>query len=416
MNYEYRDSGIDWIGKVPKHWEVTSIKKEFQVIPSNVDKKTEDDEAEVKLCNYVDVYYNDFITSDIEFMVASATDNEISKFQLKLGDVLITKDSEDPFDIAVPAIVKYSEDKLLCGYHLSMIRSINNGIDGSYLFWALKDEFIASQLWREACGVTRWAIASRHIKNSTVPFPSKPEQIAIANYLDKACADIDRVVEIKRNQIENLQQQLKSIIHHTVTKGLNPKAEMKESSIDWIGKVPKHWKRSRIKDIVHLQSGDNIVSEQINDFDEFPVYGGNGLRGYFSDYTHEGEFVLIGRQGALCGNINYASGKFWATEHAVVATPIKKVSTIWLGEILRTMNLNQYSNSAAQPGLSVEKIKNLYFMVPPFEEQKEIGKFIEEYSSTKVSVQSKIEKQIEIILNYKKSLIHEVVTGKKQVV
>ena len=191
---------------------------------------------------------------------------------------------------------------------------------------------------------------------------------------------------------------------------------MKESSIDWIGKVPKHWKRSRIKDIVHLQSGDNIVSEQINDFDEFPVYGGNGLRGYFSDYTHEGEFVLIGRQGALCGNINYASGKFWATEHAVVATPIKKVSTIWLGEILRTMNLNQYSNSAAQPGLSVEKIKNLYFMVPPFEEQKEIGKFIEEYSSTKVSVQSKIEKQIEIILNYKKSLIHEVVTGKKQVV
>lgn len=416
MNYEYRDSGIDWIGKVPKHWEVTSIKKEFQVIPSNVDKKTEDDEAEVKLCNYVDVYYNDFITSDIEFMVASATDNEISKFQLKLGDVLITKDSEDPFDIAVPAIVKYSEDKLLCGYHLSMIRSINNGIDGSYLFWALKDEFIASQLWREACGVTRWAIASRHIKNSTVPFPPKPEQIAIANYLDKACADIDRVVEIKRNQIENLQQQLKSIIHHTVTKGLNPKAEMKESSIDWIGKVPKHWKRSRIKDIVHLQSGDNIVSEQINDFDEFPVYGGNGLRGYFSDYTHEGEFVLIGRQGALCGNINYASGKFWATEHAVVATPIKKVSTIWLGEILRTMNLNQYSNSAAQPGLSVEKIKNLYFMVPPFEEQKEIGKFIEEYSSTKVSVQSKIEKQIEIILNYKKSLIHEVVTGKKQVV
>lgn len=246
-----------------------------------------------------------------------------------------------------------------------------------------------------------------------VPVPPLTEQIAIANYLDKSCADIARGVEIKKKQIENLQQQLKSIIHHTVTKGLNPKAEMKESGIDWIGKVPKHWKRSRIKDIVHLQSGDNIVSEQINDFDEFPVYGGNGLRGYFSDYTHEGEFVLIGRQGALCGNINYASGKFWATEHAVVATPIKKVSTIWLGEILRTMNLNQYSNSAAQPGLSVEKIKNLYFMVPPFEEQKEIGKFIEEYSSTKVSVQSKIEKQIEVLLSYKKSLIHEVVTGKK---
>jgi len=142
------------------------------------------------------------------------------------------------------------------------------------------------------------------------------------------------------------------------------KYEYTESGIEWIGDFPKHWKIHRIKDIVNLKSGDNIVSEQITVDDEFPVYGGNGLRGYYTSYTHEGDFVLIGRQGALCGNINYAHGKFWASEHAVVATPIKFTEIIWLGELLRIMNLNQYSNSAAQPGLSVEKIKNLYLSIP----------------------------------------------------
>ena len=215
-------------------------------------------------------------------MIASATDNEINKFQLKNGDVLITKDSEDPFDIAVPALVKHTEEKLLCGYHLSMIRSINNRIEGSFLFWSLKDEFIATQLWREACGVTRWAIASRHIKNSTIPFPPKQEQLAIAKYLDKACADIDHVVEIKRKQIENLQQQLKSIIHHTVTKGLNSKAEMKASSIDWIGKVPKHWKVERLKDISKIVETGSTPPTAVYEYYEngsIPWYGPSSFSG-----------------------------------------------------------------------------------------------------------------------------------------
>jgi len=155
------------------------------------------------------------------------------------------------------------------------------------------------------------------------------------------------------------------------------KYEYTESGIEWIGDFPKHWKIHRIKDIVNLKSGDNIVSEQITVDDEFPVYGGNGLRGYYTSYTHEGDFVLIGRQGALCGNINYAHGKFWASEHAVVATPIKFTEIIWLGELLRIMNLNQYSNSAAQPGLSVEKIKNLYLPIPPKDEQIAIAKYLD---------------------------------------
>ena len=110
VRYDYKDSDIEWLGKIPKHWKTTPIKKEFTVIPSNVDKKSFDEETEVKLCNYVDVYYNDFLDSSIDYMVATATEGEIGKFKLEVNDVLITKDSEDPYDIAVPAIITEIQD------------------------------------------------------------------------------------------------------------------------------------------------------------------------------------------------------------------------------------------------------------------------------------------------------------------
>ena len=130
----------------------------------------------------------------------------------------------------------------------------------------------------------------------------------------------------------------------------------KDSGVEWLGQVPAHWKTCAIKRIVRMQSGESITAESIEEAGDFPVFGGNGLRGYTSAFTHDGDFALIGRQGALCGNTNYASGRFWASEHAVVATPVEPVATRWLGEMLRAMNLNQYSVSAAQPGLSVELV------------------------------------------------------------
>lgn len=387
MKYEYRDSGIEWIEEIPKHWKICRIKdivnlKSGENIIS--EQITDDDEFPVFGGNGLRGYYSSY-THEGNF-------------------VLIGRQG------ALCGNINYAHGKFWASEHAVVATPIKN----AELIW-LGEILRTMNLNQYSNSAAQPGLSVEKIKNLYLPFPLKPEQTAIASYLDKACSDIDRVVEIKRKQLGNLQQQLKSIIHHTVTKGLNAKAEMKESGIDWIGKVPKHWKRRRVKDIIHLQSGDNITSEQITENDEFPVYGGNGLRGYFSKFTHEGDLVLIGRQGALCGNINYASGKFWASEHAVVATPIKKVSTIWLGEILRTMNLNQYSNSAAQPGLSVEKIKNLYFIVPPFEEKEGISNYIEIYSDKAKSVQSIIERQIDTLVKYKKSLIHEVVTGKKQV-
>lgn len=137
--------------------------------------------------------------------------------------------------------------------------------------------------------------------------------------------------------------------------------------------VPMHWQKIKVKYLVSMQSGNAIESEAIAPIGEYPVYGGNGLRGYTNEFTHEGEHILIGRQGALCGNVNYASGKFWATEHAIVATPRAEFITHWLGETLSAMNLNQYSQSAAQPGIAVEVIANLEIAVPTITEQRLIA-------------------------------------------
>jgi type I restriction enzyme S subunit len=158
--------------------------------------------------------------------------------------------------------------------------------------------------------------------------------------------------------------------------------------------TPPHWQSLKVKYLVALQSGDAIDAKAIADTGEYPVYGGNGLRGYTNNFNHEGERILIGRQGALCGNVNYASGRFWATEHAIVATPRREFNTTWLGESLRAMNLNQYSQSAAQPGLAVEVIENLNIAAPTISEQQTIAQNL-----------TKENDRIDLLINEKRRLI-----------
>jgi len=184
----------------------------------------------------------------------------------------------------------------------------------------------------------------------------------------------------------------------------------KASEVTWLGDVSEHWEEKRIKDLSFLQSGINLTSEQIEDIEKYPVYGGNGLRGYFSKYTNEGDYILIGRQGALCGNINYASGKFWATEHAVVVYLKRFVHVKWYGEMLRVMNLNQHSLSAAQPGLSVDRIKRLLLFVPPISEQKSIALYLDNKTAQIDRKVDLLTQKAKLYADLKQSLINETVT------
>lgn len=185
-----------------------------------------------------------------------------------------------------------------------------------------------------------------------------------------------------------------------------------KSGVYWLGDVPAHWGIRRLKILCNMHSGDAITEEQVDSVGVFPVYGGNGVRGYASKYNHDGTFVLIGRQGALCGNVHVARGRFWASEHAVVVTPRSDYLPRWLGAMLEVINLNQYSISAAQPGLSVERILDIPIPVPPVYEQTVIARYLDHaVRSIGRYIRAK-QKLIALLEEQKQALICEAVTGR----
>ena len=178
----------------------------------------------------------------------------------------------------------------------------------------------------------------------------------------------------------------------------------------WFDCVPSHWEVKKISYVAQLKSGDSIVSEQIEAEGDYPVYGGNGHRGYTSKFNHEGDYILIGRQGALCGNINYASGQFWASEHAVVVHPAVNVSLKWLGETLRAMDLNQYNVSAAQPGLAVANITCLKIPYPNIVEQENIASFLDHETAKIDTLIDKQQQLIQLLKEKRQAVISHAVT------
>ena len=183
----------------------------------------------------------------------------------------------------------------------------------------------------------------------------------------------------------------------------------KPADLLWLNSIPSHWEIKRVKDLAEYQSGEYINAMEFDESNIYPVYGGNSFRGFANKYNTEGDYVMIGRQGALCGNVNYGSGKFWATEHCVVVYHKKKINVKWLGELLRVMNLNQYATSTAQPGLSVEKIKRLELPFVPFAEQVIITKYLDTKSQAIDKKINLLSKKANFYKELRKSIIKNAV-------
>lgn len=168
---------------------------------------------------------------------------------------------------------------------------------------------------------------------------------------------------------------------------------------------------TKLSDVVSMKSGESITAERITSEGKFPCFGGNGLRGYTTTFTHDGSYTLVGRQGALCGNVTFVSGRFYASEHAIVVTPKKETDIKFMSYVLYDMNLNQYSESSAQPGLSVKKLLELEYPIPQNkEEQTAIAEALSDIDSLISSLQKLIEKKNAI----KQGAMQELLTGKKR--
>lgn len=262
----------------------------------------------------------------------------------------------------------------------------------------------------------RQTLSYNELKKHKMILPPLTEQQQIADFLDVKCAEVDELIALQEKMIDELKVYKQSVITEAVTKGLNRDAPLKDSGIEWIGQIPKHWGICKIQHISNLKSGLNLTTEQISDSGKYPVFGGNGIRGYYTDFFIQGDYVLIGRQGALCGNINYAFGDFWATEHAVVCYPKQNYALKWFGSLLHAMNLNQYSLASAQPGLAVERIKLLNIPYPSITEQQQIADYLDTKCVEIDEMTSIKQQKIEQLKEYKKSIIYEYVTGKRQII
>ena len=395
----YKPSGVPWLGDVPAHWEVRRLKEAATIIAG------QSPPSEIVSENLGGI---PFLQGNAEFgrmhPDARLACETPPKSALP-GDILLSVRA--PVGALNVADRDYGIGRGLCA-----VRT-RSGLDVLFTYYALA--VAGRELLRLSTGSTYDAVTVGIVGGLGLPLPPLPEQRAIVRYLDYVDRRIQRYVTAKRKLIALLEEEKQAVINQAVTRGLDPNVYLKPSGVEWLGDVPEHWEIRRLKTLCRMKSGEGLTTESIEPEGDYPVYGGNGLRGYTAAYTHEGAFALIGRQGALCGNVHIARGKFWATEHAVVATLGIGHYIDWFGAILEAMNLNQYSIAAAQPGLAVERVLNLHLPVPPKQQQRRIAIHIELATSGIEVTIAQARQQIELLQEYRTRLIADVVTGKLDV-
>lgn len=216
-NVRLKPSGIEWLGEVPEHWEVASIKHIADVRFSGVDKHSNDDETPVRLCNYTDVYKNERITADMDLMRATATAAEIARLTLKAGDVILTKDSETPDDIGVPAWVPEDLPGVVCAYHLGLLRPRPQRVLGEFLFRSIGSTRTAQQFHVLATGVTRFALGKHDVKNAIIALPPVEEQQAICRWIVEECQPLDEAIARAEEEIQLIREYRDRLIADVVT-------------------------------------------------------------------------------------------------------------------------------------------------------------------------------------------------------
>lgn len=393
---------IPWLGDVPTHWPIMRAKWLFHKTERPVRAKDE----------VVTCFRDGVVTIRKNRRELGFTESlrEIGYQGIRRGDLVIH--SMDAFAGAIG--VADSDGK---GTPVYSVCKPEPQVNAYYYAHLLRE--MARNQWIQALakGIRERSSDFRYadFAQQRVPFPPLNEQVAIVHYLEQIDRHIRRFVNAKERLIRLLKEEKRAVIHRAVTRGLDPNVPLKPSGVEWLGDIPAHWELRRLKSLCSMQSGVGITADSIESAGKFPVYGGNGLRGYASHYTHEGEFALIGRQGALCGNVHIARGRFWASEHAVVSTLHSGQVVEWFGAILRAMNLNQYSIAAAQPGLAVERVLHLRVPVPSSEEQSVIAKRIEDRTAAIDEAIRHASDQIGLLREYHTRLIADVVTGKLDV-
>ena len=446
----YRDSGVEWLGEVPDHWEVKRLKHVAAYRTSSVDKKTDDAAPPVRLCNYTDVYYQDRIrASDGEYMQATASPTEISRFKLRRGDVLITKDSEDWRDIAVPALIDETAEDLVCGYHLGIIRPTRLA-DPEFIFRAMQSQAVNQQLQTSATGVTRYGLPNPAVGKTLIPVPPLEEQQAIAAFLDRETGKIDQLVDRKRLLIERLEEYRRALITRTVTRGLPPDAaraasvdpspRAAEAPEDWLGEIPEHWKVKRLKHVASYRTSSvdkktEQAESSVRLCNYTDVYYQDRIRASDSDFMeatatpqeitrfklNSGDVLITKdsedwRDIAVPALIDETAEDLVCGYHLGIIRPTRLADPEFIFRAMQSQAVNQQLQTSAtgvtRYGLPNPAVGKTLIPVPPLEEQQAIAAFLDRRLERIDALASRVEAAIERLAEYRAALITAAVTGK----
>ena len=265
-------------------------------------------------------------------------------------------------------LIKYIDEPFFLGADgVKVLRSKEKNANYKYLYYALKSAKIPN---------TGYNRHFKWLKDVEINYPDSVKQEKIVDILDR----VSDVIEKRKAELSYLDTLIKArFVEMFGDPIINSKGlETKE-----------------LNEVLVLKAGDFTAASDISveptEINIYPCYGGNGIRGYVAEYNQEGEYSLVGRQGALSGNVQYATGKFKNTEHALLVKPIIRMNSIWLNQLLLNLDLKRYQTGAAQPGLSVKNLQDIQIIMVPIDEQRQFAAFVNEIDKSKSAVKKALD-------------------------
>ena len=383
------------VGLIPEDWDAVPLSRIGQ-FKNGINKGSEAFGHGSPFVNLMDVFGVSSIKSGDALGLVKTSEAEQKTYNLKHGDVIFIRSSVKPSGVGLTAVVEVDLPRTVYSGFLIRFRD-NDALDIGFKRHCFYSEKFRSKLIGASSVSANTNINQDNLRKLLIALPpNATEQRAIAAALsdvDALLAKLDQFIAKKRDLKQAAMQQL--LTGQTRLPGFSGA-----------------WEVKRLGEICTMKSGEGITSANIDDHSKFPCYGGNGLRGYTARYTHDGPYALIGRQGALCGNVVSVDGRFFASEHAVVVTPLKGTNIQWLAVVLARMNLNQYSESSAQPGLSVSKLLVMSWAVPPLPEQTAIATVLSDMDAELAALEARRDKTRAL----KQGMMQELLTGRIRLV
>lgn len=419
---KYKDSGVEWIGEIPENWTKTKFKLLvfYQEGPGLRTFQFTEFGIRVICVSNITERGIDFETTHTRHISWEEYEEKYKHFTVKDRDILLSSSGS----IGKVSIYHFDGEPVILNTSTIRIHSKDTTkILNEFLPTYLSSTYVQIQLRFLMTGGIVNNFGPSHLDQLFLYLPPLPEQQQIVTYLDQKTSLIDQIISVSEKKIELLKEQRTATINHAVTKGLNPKVKMKDSGVEWIGEIPEGWENSKVKWelIFHNNKRIPIEGEKRSYMSgEFPYYGASGIVDYISEYIFDGAYILIGEDGA---NILSRStplsfvvkGKFWVNNHAHILTPITGIIEYFCFQL----ELNDYSTSAsgsAQPKLTKEALSEIKVIVPPLHEQQQIVTYLDQKTKEIDDLISSEQKRIELLKEYRQSLISEVVTGKIRVI